>query len=473
MSLSYEKPFYAVVSANGQLLDEDTNYEEAVLRAEHSSPTGLVMEDASVLASNVHANDSATVEPPDGTDAAMRAGRFSPVAMDEVVAMEFSDAVDRVFAVFDDVYADMLKRVPSMMAPGYKGGIAARAHRSWVTDPLEMLRENQKTKKVLSGAAFAYGSRGLNLVPHSTAFQPPFPRDRKGNVAVDFMRNAPSLCSFSTLECRATCLVFTGQRKLETGAYARSYLEAAGLLHEPVAFLRVLLEHCVTAFSRPEPGSRRFLRMNVLSDIPWEALCPEFIAVACETARRNLGIRNWKPSHGTMFYDYTKVPGRTPEPEYYDLTYSYTGLRSRHHHYEDALASGRRVAAVFIPREDDGTYPAGGGSSLQKKHKGDRWYPWTFDGMPVWNGDATDIRPLDPENVQMVGLTYKPAHYKVAAAVGSGKKFRTFPVVPEHELDKRMANFLVRVVQPDPDAPPVVCATQDPARNRALLPVVD
>jgi len=473
MSLDYTKPFYAVVSSDGQLLDEDTNYEEAVLRAEHSSPTGLVMEDASVLASNVHANDS-TVEPRRGPDFAMKAGGFKPVDMDDVVALDFAPAADIVLDVFHETYKQVLQRVPAFAAPGAGVGnaIAGTVQSAWVTNALEMLRENQKTKKVLAGT-FAYGSRGLNLVPHSTAFQPVFPRDRNGNVAVDFMRNAPSLCAFSTAECRATCLVFTGQRRTQTGAYTRSYLEATALREAPVAFLRVLLEHCVTAFSRPEPGSRRFLRMNVLSDIPWEKLCPEFMSVACETARAQLGIRNWSRKDGTMFYDYTKVPGREVDPDYYDLTYSYTGVRNRHSHYEDALRDGRRVAAVFIPRREDGTYPAGGGSSLQKKHKGDRWYPWTFDGMPVWNGDATDIRPLDPEKVQMVGLTYKPAHYKVAAEKGSGKSFRTFPVVPEHELDKRMANFLVRVVQPDPDAPPVVCATQDPARNRALLPVVE
>jgi hypothetical protein len=79
------------------------------------------------------------------------------------------------------------------------------------------------------------------------------------------------------------------------------------------------------------------------------------------------------------------------------------------------------------------------------------------------------VRPLDPDEVKIVGLTYKPPHYKVAPRE-KGKKFSLLPVVPSSRLDAELPSFLVRVMQPDPDAPPVVVATQDPDNRKLILP---
>lgn len=86
--------------------------------------------------------------------------------------------------------------------------------------------------------------------------------------------------------------------------------------------------------------------------------------------------------YSTQFYDYTKHPSRNLEGKTagnYDLTYSFSaltpkpisikGLTNRHN---------RRTAVVFQKRED---------------------IPETFRGWPVVDGDDTDVRHIEPENV--------------------------------------------------------------------------
>jgi hypothetical protein len=66
----------------------------------------------------------------------------------------------------------------------------------------------------------------------------------------------------------------------------------------------------------------------VLSDIPWELVCPELFELF--------------PDLG--FYDYTKVPGRTGFDNY-DLTFSFSGTNERQTKSE--IARGHRVAVVY------------------------------------------------------------------------------------------------------------------------------
>jgi len=135
--------------------------------------------------------------------------------------------------------------------------------------------------------------------------------------------------------------------------------------------------------------------------------------------------------------------------------------------------SAKRAAVVFVKREHSGAkkaYRAAPGKPLMT---GEKWLDFTFMGEPVWNGDKSDIRPLDPREVKVVGLAYKVSRYKVAARKGElsrkgeQKKFNLLNVVDSADLDKKMPTFLVRVIQPDPDSPPIVAATQD-LDNRIL-----
>lgn len=87
------------------------------------------------------------------------------------------------------------------------------------------------------------------------------------------------------------------------------------------------------------------------------------------------------------FYDYTKIDKRFHEklPENYYLTFSRSEENDKE--VDEIAAMGYNVAVVFGSEE-----------------KG--YLPETYLGLPVINGDESDLRFLDDKNV-IVGLTYK------------------------------------------------------------------
>jgi hypothetical protein len=88
-----------------------------------------------------------------------------------------------------------------------------------------------------------------------------------------------------------------------------------------------------------------------------------------------------------QFYDYTKVLNRLskPLPSNYSLTFS----RSGHNDIEcdAAIRMGANVSVVF---------------SIDKKSA----MPTTWNGAPVFDGDDTDARFLDPKR-HVIGLRAK------------------------------------------------------------------
>lgn len=110
-------------------------------------------------------------------------------------------------------------------------------------------------------------------------------------------------------------------------------------------------------------------RLNATSDIRWET-----VPVG---GKKN--IMALFPN--VQFYDYTKLANRRNLPRNYHLTFSLA--EHNRDNAETALANGLNVAAVFA-----GVLPE------------------TFMGVPVVNGDATDLRFRDPVGV-VVGLKAK------------------------------------------------------------------
>lgn len=106
-----------------------------------------------------------------------------------------------------------------------------------------------------------------------------------------------------------------------------------------------------------------------------------------------------------QFYDYTKMHeriGKAKALPNYHLTFSYSGLPRFHKHNENAKNHGLNLAVVF-----NGKLPA------------------EFFGLPVINGDDTDLRFLDKEVFSgqcIVGLTAK----------GKAKQDKTGFVVPSN-----------------------------------------
>ena len=499
------KSFFAVLDHTGTMVDQDASSEEAYERARHASPTGTVVVDSTVFA-----EPEKTANP---------AGKLAGAARKALAACRVPE-VNRDWADFDPVhnendrelveeardalrkygskkYAEILGSVKGKVfepqregEEGKRGGIAREFDPGWLRG--DFLRQNQKMAKILEGEDTMHDSIGLSLLPHGASFRDPF------STSTDQGGGGATNCLYSTPECRKVCLVNTGQRALESGAFASSYLFSWMLREKPEAFLINVFDRCVQAFlgatidgrraykkkfreSAPtDMAFNRFIRLNVLSDIPWELLAPDMIESICEYARDLLqpGKRH-TARDGLMLYDYTKIPYRRGIPGMYDLTMSFSGTAGLFPALFDVIngdpESAPRAAVVFVKREESpvhGRY----GTAMYRPQPGkplsskEEWHAWSFLGQPVWNGDLSDVRPLDPKNVRVVGLTYKPPRYKVDVAPGSKKKFALEDVVAPTAIDRELPSFLVRVRQPDPEAPPIVMATQDPSNRLLVLP---
>jgi len=211
-------------------------------------------------------------------------------------------------------------------------------------------------------------------------------------------RTAFTTCASASDMCKRTCLVYTGQN---TSAFQNDWKKATclfALVADPVAYLRLVIHaidnNGLDAYRRGVPF---FVRMNLLSDIPWEVMAPWLFKLygdaptkwfkeggvevkkrrrnpdeeevsdakfraqeARERARLLATFGSKKRPFPVQFYDYTKVDTRDPVAHgvtNYDLTLSYSGTNFED--IRDALyRKGQRVAVVFaglkMVRERDG-----------------------------------------------------------------------------------------------------------------------
>jgi hypothetical protein len=184
-----------------------------------------------------------------------------------------------------------------------------------------------------------------------------------------------NLCSHYTAACKAVCINVTG-RGVFASVQAGRARKRALFVGDRLEFIR-RLDKDLSALERKarRDGMRPAARLNGTSDIAWELIAPLLFA-----------------AHPTVrFYDYTKVPARMTRylagklPKNYSLTFS----RSDKNETQAlaVLAAGGNVAVVFgTPR----------GAAL----------PATWHGYRVVDGDASDLRLLDPRGV-VVGLRAK------------------------------------------------------------------
>jgi hypothetical protein len=192
-------------------------------------------------------------------------------------------------------------------------------------------------------------------------------------------------------------------------------------LQRPKHFLRAIVarveQHQRNSIKR---GDEPFVRMNVLSDIPWEKFAP--------------GLFEHFPT--MQFYDYTKVPGRKV-PKNYDLTFSYSGRNWAFVKHEMEV-NKRRVAVVFLPKKK---YQA-----AEIRASPMIGLPKTFQGRKVVEGDFSDVRPRDAREV-FVGLRWKIPR----GAERRAMKTSVF-VVPVKEIDGYLIAGLAAKDQPIEDA---------------------
>jgi hypothetical protein len=122
-----------------------------------------------------------------------------------------------------------------------------------------------------------------------------------------------------------------------------------------------------------EQGFKLVVRLNGTSDIRFENI--PSVGPWADT-----NIFNAFPD--VQFYDYTKIANRKNIPSNYDLTFSYSGVPAYLPFVNKAIANGERIAVVFRNRAIVEAMLANGE---------------TFLGLPVVDGDDSDIRHLDPK----------------------------------------------------------------------------
>jgi len=211
-----------------------------------------------------------------------------------------------------------------------------------------------KNTKLVKGEAMGWETWGLSLLPHT-------------------MAGGRNLCLFASKGCRFACLETAGMGVFANVREARKQ-RTLFYLREELAFLGQLKTEIASAVrGAKRKGLKLAVRLNVLSDIPWE-----------ET-----GIFETFPE--VRFYDYTPNPHRMEAFLRGEMAPNYHLTFSRKENNDKAcdriLSLGGRVAVVF--------------DSVPKK----------WGCFPVIDGDVSDLRFLDQGGL-IVGLKAK----------GKGKK---------------------------------------------------
>ena len=229
-----------------------------------------------------------------------------------------------------------------------------------------------KNSKTIKGEKYGYTTYIMYLAPYK--------QNSKG----------VNLCAKATKGCAAACLFKSGAArfdKVQQGKINKSEY----FIHDFKGFMNQLYNEISKIVAKHEiiEGDvklalngkvlrhKKFaIRLNGTSDIPFENI----------KVKDNKNIFELFPD--VQFYDYTKLDQRFDNkilPANYQLTFS----RSEDNDNEtlDILNRGFNVAVVFGVKDENDL-------------------PDTYLGYPVINGDESDLRFLDDENV-VVGLKYK------------------------------------------------------------------
>lgn len=151
------------------------------------------------------------------------------------------------------------------------------------------------------------------------------------------------------------------------------------LVDDPIAFVRVLVQDVIdAAFKARAEGDRLVLRLNVFSDIAWERISPSLFEVMAH--------------HSVPAYDYTKRLDRFER----DRPANYTLIAS--HSERNEIGSSAFALHDFVQRGINVAIPF----DVVRGHP----LPAMHHGIRVVDGDATDLRHLDPAGV-IVGLRSK------------------------------------------------------------------
>lgn len=260
---------------------------------------------------------------------------------------------------------------------------------------------NEKVNKPRAGLNGTI--KGLTLVPFWRNMQDELVRDAPQNKALlrkieaDFdtkkaPRDALNWCAGSSEACRRACLIGTGNN-YQPYSFKVKFARAEALKDEPVAFLAGV-SLAIRGFyeGQARRNKQAFVRLNMLSDIPWELVFPDLFELFPDV----------------QFYDYTKLPVHKRQiPANYDLTFSFSGTNDNL--CEQALRAQHRVAVVFVsgdPKRSPYRKDARVSYGEIAEELGATTTAFGVSGLPVIDGDVTDFRAVDPAP-SIVALSYK------------------------------------------------------------------
>jgi hypothetical protein len=208
-----------------------------------------------------------------------------------------------------------------------------------------------------------------------------------------------NLCPFAKAAgCIDACLYTAGRGIFNNVQNAR--LNRTKFYHRDInAFMNTLaIEIQALEKAAIKKGLIPVIRLNGTSDIEWENI--RFNYEFIHNKIRSVTIFELFPD--IQFYDYTKNPNRDQLPKNYDLTFSYSNKPEFQKFNEIAIKKGLRIAAVFS----------------------DQNLPAYFMGLPVLNGDESDLTFLAPKNT-ILGLYAKGKAKKDT----SGFIIKTIPIL--------------------------------------------
>jgi len=180
------------------------------------------------------------------------------------------------------------------------------------------------------------------------------------------------LCAMaSTAGCEKACLFTAGRGAMSNVMLSRLRKTLYFNQYRDQFMLQLQNELIRKRAKAKRRGYKLIVRLNGTSDIRWEN-------VGIGYAYANI----MQALPDVQFYDYTKIANRRHIPANYDLTFSYSGVEAYQPFVAKAVANGERIAVVFRNRAIVNAMLANGD---------------TFLGLPVVDGDDTDIRHLDPK----------------------------------------------------------------------------
>lgn len=188
-------------------------------------------------------------------------------------------------------------------------------------------------------------------------------------------KSGAQLCPMAALAlCADPCLFVAGRGAMSNVMLSR-LRKTLFFLQFREQFMRQLHNEILALRAKAKrDGFKLLVRLNGTSDIRWEN-----IPVA---SGLGISMNIFDVFGDVQFYDYTKIPNRKNIPENYDLTFSYSGATQYGKFVERAVQSGQRIAVVFRNRATVDAMLSNGDKFL---------------GLPIVDGDDSDIRHLDPK----------------------------------------------------------------------------